>query len=214
MTSIDTLILDLSADLAPVKRRSLWRDSSLLLALGLAELVLVVGAGLMRPDMGRMIHTSFMAWKLGSLTLLAAVACTVALRSFAPPASSRRGLRLTMGLAGLAIVAGTAVASAVDRGRPLLDRLSPMHGIICAASIVLLALPMMAMLAVLMRRAAPVQPQQGAIAAGLAASSCGALLFSICCPMNDPLYIIVWYSVGMAATTAASRWLLPRRFRL
>jgi len=52
------------------------------------------------------------------------------------------------------------------------------------------------------------------LTAGLAASLCGALIFTACCPMNDPLYIVVWYSAGIGAVTAAARWLLPRRFRL
>jgi hypothetical protein len=72
----------------------------------------------------------------------------------------------------------------------------------------------MAMLALLMRRAAPAHPNASALASGLAASTCGALIFAFCCPMNDPLYIVVWYSAGCAAVTAMARWLLPRRFRL
>jgi hypothetical protein len=126
----------------------------------------------------------------------------------------RRGLRIAAGLAGLAMMGGLLLASSADRGRSLLDRLSPGQGLLCAVSIVVLSLPMMAMLAVLMRRAAPVHPGQSALAAGVAASTCGALVFTICCPMNDPLYIVTWYSAGVAVVTAVARWLMPRRFRL
>lgn len=214
MMSNDALILSLAADLAPVKRRSMLRDTLWLLALAAIELALILMAGVMRSDMGRMIITPYMIWKMGSLAILAGVSCTVAMRSFAPPASSGRGSIAVFGLAGLAVIGGLFVASPADSGRSLLDRLSPAHGLLCVVSIIVLALPLMSAVGVLMRRAAPVHPRRSALAAGLAASTCGALVFTACCPMNDPLYIIVWYSVGVAVVTVLSRWLLPRHFRL
>jgi len=214
MTSTEALIRNLTADLTPVRRRDVWREAGALLALGAVELALILAVQGMRPGMGRMILSPDVAWKIGSLALLAGVACTAAVRSFAPPARPRRGVELTLGLAGLAIIGGALVTPAAESGRSLLDRLSPAQGMICATSIVVLALPIMTLLAVLMRRAAPVHPKRSALATGLAASLCGALIFTACCPMNDPLYIIVWYSAGVAAVTAAARWLLPRRFRL
>jgi len=214
MTSTEALIRDLSADLPPVKRRDVRREAGALLALGATELALILMTHGMRPDMGRVIVSPFMAWKIGCLAVLAGVGCTAAIRSFAPMTRPRRGLALTLGLAGLAIVSGAFVTPAADSSRALIDRLAPGSGMVCALAIVVLALPIMALMAVLMRRAAPVQPKRSALTAGLAASLCGALIFTACCPMNDPLYIIVWYSAGVAAVTAAARWLLPRRFRL
>ncbi|MET0239478.1 MAG: DUF1109 domain-containing protein [Sphingobium sp.] len=214
MTSTDALILDLSADLAPVQRRSVLREAAVLVALAVVELILIVGAGAMRPDMGQVILSPFMLWKMGSLVLLAGVTCTIAVRSFAPPASSRRGLMLALALAILAIVGWVFVTLGADSGRSLLERLSPVHGMLCATAITVLAMPLMAALAILMRRAAPVRPRESALACGLAAATCGALIFTACCPMNDPLYIAVWYSLGVAAVAIMARWLLPRRFRL
>jgi hypothetical protein len=214
MTSTDALILDLSAGLAPVKRRSVSREAAVLVALAAAELALILGMGAMRPDMGRVILSPFMMWKMGNLALLAGVACTVAIRSFAPPASSQRGLMLVLGLAMLAVLGGIFVTSAADAGRPLIDRLMPVHGLVCATAIAVLATPIMTALAVLMRRAAPVRPRESGLACGLAAATCGALIFTACCPMNDPLYIAVWYSLGVAAVAITARWLLPRRFSL
>lgn len=186
----------------------------MLLALGVAELALITMFGVMRPDMGRVILSFYMVWKIGSLALLAGVSCAIAIRSFVPPASSRRGLMLSLGLAGFAMIGGAFVTPATDSSQPLLYRLSPVHGLLCAVSIIALALPLMALLAVQMRRAAPVYPERSALAAGLAASTCGALIFTACCPMNDPLYVIVWYSLAIAGVTSVARWLLPQRFRL
>lgn len=213
MTSTDALILGLSADLPPVRRRSVRREVGALVVLAASELALILMAGGMRPDMGGVILTPFMAWKIGGLALLAGVSCAVALRSYAPPAS-RRELVLAFALALLVMAAGVFVTNAAESGQPLIERLAPARGLRCAIAIVVLSLPLMSLLAVLMRRAAPVHPKRSALATGLAAATCGALVFTVCCPANDPLYIAVWYAVGIAAVAAAARWLLPRRFRL
>lgn len=214
MTSTDALILNLSEDLVPVKRRSVSREVAVLVAIAAAELMVIFAVGAMRPDMNRVILSPFMMWKMGSLALLAALTMAIAIRSFAPPASSRRGLMLLLGIALVVVLGGTLVTSAAESGRPFIDRLMPVHGLLCATAITVLATPIMAALAVLMRRAAPVRPKDSALACGLAAATCGALIFTACCPMNDPLYIAVWYPLGVAAVAMTARWLLPRRFRL
>jgi hypothetical protein len=210
----DALILDLSANLAPVRRRRPAREIALLLALGGAELALLLGLGAMRPDMARMIATPYMLWKLCGLALLAGVACMGAIRSFAPTVRPRAGLLATLGLAAALMIMGTFVTPGHYGGQPWLERLLPLQGMLCSLSIVVLSLPLMAMLAVLMRRGAPTHPQGSALASGLAASTLGAFIFAFCCRVNDPLYIAVWYSVACAAVTIIARWLLPRRFRL
>ena len=170
--------------------------------------------GAVRPDMGRVILSPFMAWKIGSLAVLAVASCVVAMRSFTPGTSSRRGLALLSILAALTLIGGAFVGNAADSSRPLVERLAPAHGILCVTSIVVLALPVVALFAALMRRGAPARPVRSAWVAGVAASTCGALIFTACCPVNDPLYIAVWYSVAIALVTVAARWLLPRRFQL
>jgi hypothetical protein len=212
--SNDALILDLSTNLAPVRRRSPLRESALLLAVGAAELALLLGLGLMRPDMGQIIGSAYMMWKLGSLAALSGVSCAIAVLSFSPVRPSRRRSAFAFALAIAAMIVGAFVSPGVASGGALLDRLSPIHGLLCAMSIVLLSLPMMAMLALLMRRGAPANPKGSALAAGFAAGTSGALVFAFCCPINDPLYVIVWYFAGCAAAAAAARWILPKGFRL
>lgn len=214
MTSTDALIHGLSASLAPVRRRSLRREAAALLALGGVELALVLVFGAMRPDMRQIILSPLMAWKIGSLALLSAASCACAIRSFAPASPLRYSLMLLPGLAAIALIGGAFVSDAADSSRTLMERLAPAHGLRCVAAIVLLGIPLMAMLTALMRRAAPVRPARSAWLAGVAASTSGAVIFTACCPMNDPLYIVVWYSAAIALLTAAARWLLPRRFRL
>ncbi len=212
--SNDRLILDISANLAPVRRRHMLREAGLVAALGVIELALFLGLGLMRPDMSHMGHSPFLMWRVGSLAILAALACTVAIRSFSPTARPRQGVLLACALAVVAGVGGMFVAPAGVSGQTVFERLDPAHGIACSAAIFMLSLPVVAMLGALMRRAAPTQPRLSAIASGIAAGSVGALVFAFCCPFNDPLYVVVWYSIGCAAVAGVARWCLPKGFRL
>lgn len=212
--SSESLIADLSSDLAPVQRRSMLREGGLVLSLVAVELVLFLGLGVMRPDMHHMSGSPFLMWRVGSLGILAVAACLLAIRSYSPTAQPRRGLMLAGALAVAAIAAGAFVAPEGVSGRTLLERIAPASGMLCAASIFVLSLPIVALLGTLMRRAAPTQPRLSALASGIAAGACGAFVFAFCCPFNDPLYVVVWYSVGCAGVAAAARWRLPRRFRL
>jgi hypothetical protein len=128
--SNEALISDLAAGLAPVRRRSIARETLMLLALGATELALVLGVGAMRHDMGMMIGSAYMLWRMGSLAVLAGISCAVALRSFAPPAAPRRGVAIVLALAGLAMIGGAFVDPAGGSGRSLLDRLAPADGLV------------------------------------------------------------------------------------
>ena len=212
--SNEALIFELSSELAPVRRRSMVREGALVLALCAVELALFLSMGVMRPDMSHMAGSPYLIWRVASLGLLAVAACVLAIRSFSPTARPRRGLMLACALAILAIVGGAFVIPEGLSDRRLLDRIDPASGMMCATSIFVLSLPIVALLGALMRRAAPTQPRLSALASGIAAGACGAFVFAFCCPFNDPLYVVVWYSVGCAEVAAAARWRLPRRFRL
>jgi hypothetical protein len=212
--SNESLIAELSSGLAPVQRRNMLREGGMVLALGALELALFLAFGVMRPDMQHMSGSPFLMWRVGSLGILAAAACVLAIRSYSPTAQPRRGVILVCALAVAAIAAGALVAPEDVSSRTLLERIAPASGMLCAASIFVLSLPIMALLGTLMQRAAPTQPRPSALASGIAAGTCGAFVFAFCCPFNDPLYVVVWYSVGCATVAAAARWRLPRRFRL
>jgi len=212
--SSESLIADLSSNLAPVQRRSMLREGGLVVALGAVELALVLAMGVMRPDMHHMAGSPYLIWRVGSLGILAVVASVLAIRSYSPTARPRYGLMLACAIAVAVIIGGAFVVPEGVVDHALLDRIAPASGIVCATSIFVLSLPVMALLGALMRRAAPTQPRLSALASGIAAGACGAFVFAFCCPFNDPLYVVVWYSVGCVAVAAVARWRLPRRFRL
>jgi hypothetical protein len=212
--SNEALILDLLSELAPVRRRSMVREGLLLLALCAAELALAPATGLMRADMHHMGWAPHLMWRVVSLGFLALATCVLAVRSFSPTARPRQGLMLACVFAVLAIVGGAFVTPAGMAELGLLARIDPISGVRCATSIFVLSLPILALLGALMRRAAPTQPRLSALASGIAAGTCAAFVFAFCCPFNDPLYVVVWYSVGCIAVAAVARWCLPQRFRL
>lgn len=212
--SSESLILQLSSNLTPVRRRRMLPEAAIITALGAIELTLFLGLGIMRPDIGEMASSPYLLWRLGSLAILTIVACTVAIRSYSPMARPRRGLTFAYALAGLAAIGGIFVAPADVSDLTLIERLDPARGILCAISIFALSLPVVAVLGVLMRNAAPTQPRRSALASGIAAGTMGALIFAFCCPINDPLYVVVWYALGCAAAASAARWRLAKRFSL
>lgn len=212
--SNDALILDLPSNLAPVQRRSMTREAALVFALCGVEFALVLAMGVMRPEMSHMAGSPYLMWRVGSIGLLAVAACGFAIRSFSPTTRPRRHLILTAALAMMAIAGGAFVAPSGATDQALIDRIDPASGIRCAAAIFVLSLPVMALLGALMRRAAPTQARLSALSSGIAAGACGAFVFAFCCPFNDPLYAVVWYSLGCAAVAGAARWCLPLRFRL
>ena len=101
----------LSADLTPVRRRSPARELSMIAGIGAIELGMVAGAGLMRPDMESMIGSPYMIWKLGTLAALAAAGSALAVRSFVPTISPRKGVSILAALALLAMAIGVASSS-------------------------------------------------------------------------------------------------------
>jgi len=212
--SNDALINELAANLAPVQRRSILRETGFIVALGVVELALFLGVGLMRPDMGQAIAFPYMWWKLGSLAVLVGLCCAIAIRSFSPTSSPRRGLIAAAATALAAALVGALIDPGAAAGATILERLSPVEGIVCAACIIVLSLPMLGMLAILMRRGAPTHAEASALAIGLTAGSWGAFVFAFCCRANDPLYVTTWYLLGGGVVAAIARAVLPRKFRL
>jgi hypothetical protein len=210
----ESLIDALTAQLVPVRPRRAAREYTLLGAVGALELALFLSVGVMRPDMGQAIGHPFMWWKLGSLGCLAALSVATAVRSFSPTVSPRRGLMIASALGALWIIAAGVIDSGSAVASTFTERISPVHGLLCASCIVVLSLPLLAALSILMRRAAPTHVEKSALAIGLAAGAWGAFVFAFCCPVNDPLYVAVWYSAACAVVMWVARLMLPRVFRL
>jgi hypothetical protein len=205
---IDPLIHRLTNELRPVRRRTAWGDAIALVVLCAIELGLFLG--MMRPDMPMAIHLPWFWWKLASLGLIAVVSGTVAIMSLDPVRSPRQGLRRIIALIAVCLAIGWILDASRDGLPTLLSRLDWPNGLQCLYKMVVLSAPAVIGLGLLMRRGAPTDRGGTALAAGLAAAAWGAFVFVFACPFDDPLYVMVWYSLGCGAVTLFARLTLPR----
>lgn len=205
----DRLIQDLVEDLRPVRPRSLLRDAVVLGVLCAAELAVFLAVGMARPDMPMAMEQPSFWWKLTSMGLIAMVGAAVALVSYDPTASPRRGLRWLVAIVVVALLGGWLV-DAFQQGVPaFLQRVNWRDGIQCVYKMVLLSLPAAGVLGYLMSRGAPTDARGSALSSGLAAAGWGAFVFVFACPFDDPLYVAIWYSVGCGLVTLTARVVLP-----
>ncbi len=209
----DRLIDRLVSDLKPVRPRRGGRDALIFAALCAVELGLFLTLGPMRPDMPAAMDMPSFWWKLGSLGLIAALGATVAILSFDPARSPRRGLRWVVGLFACCLAAGWLVDAARAGLPDLAARVNWHDGLQCVTKMVLLSIPAVVGLGLLMRRGAPTDRAGTAVAVGITAASWGAFVFVFACPYDDPLYIALWYTVGCGLVTLIARMLLPRLTR-
>jgi hypothetical protein len=209
----DPLIDRLTHDLKPVRRRTALADAGILAVLGGFELGLFLAMGFTRPDMPMAMHLASFWWKLVGLGLIALVSGTVAVVSFNPMRSARRGLRWTVALVAACLLTGWLLDASRDGLAMLLMRLDWQNGVGCFCKMVGLSLPAVVALGLLMHRGAPRDRDGTALAAGLAAAAWGAFVFVFDCPFDDPLYVAVWYSLACGAVTLFARLTLPRLTR-
>ena len=181
--------------------------------LGGVELGLLLGLGLMRPDMPMAMHLPSFWWKLVSLGLIALVSGAVAILSLDPIRSPRRGLRWVFALIALSLTTGWVIDAARDGYSVLLTRLDWRDGLQCLCKMVALSVPAVIALGLLMRRGAPTDQAGTALASGFAAATWGAFVFVFACPFDDPFYVFVWYSLGCGTVALFARIALPRLTR-
>ncbi|MBE7211702.1 MAG: DUF1109 family protein [Gluconacetobacter diazotrophicus] len=207
------LVERLATALRPVRRRTLGRDAALLAAIGATELLLFLLFGGMRPDMHRAMAEPTWWWKLGSMAAVALAGGASATVSLDPSRAPRFGARTVVALLLGCVALGWLLDSARFGIGPLLDRLDWRQGIGCVWKMAALSIPAVLGFGLLLRRGAPSDHTGTAWAAGIAAAAWGAFVFVFACPSDDPLYVAVWYAVGLGIVSAASRLVFGRLAR-
>jgi hypothetical protein len=209
----DSLINRLTEDLKPVRRRRLGVDVMVVLVICAVELALFFALGFARSDMPVMMKQPTFWWRLASLGLISLISGTLAILSFNPSYSPRRGIRWITLIIAICIVFGLCISAGPDGLDAIIRRLNWMDGVQCAGKMIALSLPPLMGFGILMRRGAPTDMRGTALLVGLAAAAWGAFVFVFACPFDDPLYIAVWYSVGCGIVTTLSRIVLPHLSR-
>ncbi len=114
-------------------------------------------------------------------------------------------------LAAMAVVAAVSVAAT-----PAGERLLAVRGHswdTCAVSVLGLSLPSLAGILLALRRLAPTRPRAAGLAAGLMAGALGALGYALACVETSPLFVAVWYTLGIGLTGLLGYLLGPRLLR-
>ncbi len=209
----EDLIASLSQDLRPVSRHALGeRLGQGVIAGGLITLVAVVFWLGIRPDlMPAMLGATF--WLKWTYTISLAICASAAAMRLARPDGTAGGwLRLmALPVLGLALIAGIELA--MTPSTQWLDMWLGNSWTICSRNVFLLALPIFAGLLWSYRRLAPTRLALAGTSAGMAAGAWGATLYCLHCPETSALFVLTWYSLGMAGAALLGRLLGPYLLR-
>jgi hypothetical protein len=82
-------------------------------------------------------------------------------------------------------------------------RLVGANGLVCLVSIPLFALPMLIAQILALRQGAPTRPALAGVVAGLFAGGVAAAIYAAHCTDDSPLFVALWYSLGIAIVAVA-----------
>jgi len=187
-------------------------------ALGQAVLVSVpIALGLflyalkVRPDIAAALQSVRFDFKLASMGLLALTGLWLANRLSRPGTPARPAvIALMLVLAALLVAVG--IEMMVIPSAYWMPRLVGTMSMTCLTTIPVMAAGPLAAMLFAMRQGAPTNTTAAGAAAGLVAGGIGAFFYAPACINDSPLYIAVWYLLGIAAVVVAGA--LAGRFAL
>ena len=211
MTS-EELIDQLAERLTPVPRHSLIQRLGLGVGLGLAAaLPGVLWLGL-RADLLLALGGLGFWIKAGYTVSLGAIAIRLTAeqaRPYAPRLRAQWWLALpVLVLAAIALTELAQTPAAQWRGLWLGESWKA-----CSTLILLLAVPVYAGLLWAFRRAAPARLRDAGAAAGFTAGAWAATIYGLHCPEASALFVLTWYTLGIAAAAALGAALGARLLR-
>jgi hypothetical protein len=177
--------------------------------LALAALALTLGF----QPLGRAVHASWFWMKFG-YSLAFALAGFLLLRRLARPGVMVGAAGLVVGAASLSAMCVMAAHASMRTGAD--QQLALWLGgtwKVCSLRIFALAVPAFAALIVGLRRLAPTRLRWTGAASGLLAGGVSATIYGLYCQESTAPFVIVWYSLGIAACTLVGALLGPRLLR-
>lgn len=191
----EQLVDMLARHAGPAPRWAVERRLALAIAVGaLASAAVAIAALGVNPGLSGMgVALAIKIAYVGGLLLGAA---WLADRASRPGVLFRRA---TWSLA-LVVAAMTAFALALLGLAPDGTRLDLLLGrswASCSGRVAILSIPALAVTLWAMRGLAPTRPRLAGFAAGTVAGSLGALGYALYCPELSPLFVLVWYSLGI-----------------
>lgn len=209
----DRLIDSLAADLAPASPRLVSRRIALAAAAGAAAALIgvLLWLGLRADLMIAMRGVTFWMKAVYAVVLgLAGFWC--AERLARPAGSARNGLLLAFVALGVLAVIGLATLMMAPQGERMALWLGQSWRR-CPFNILALSLPTLALALLAMRRFAPTRLGPAGAAAGLFAGGVAATVYGLHCGETAPIFVVTWYSLGIALSAALGALLGPLALR-
>lgn len=199
----DELINALAADNA-TKAAPIGRTLHIALAIGAAAAVaLFVNLLHMRSDFGHAITHDLRFMFKFVFTLGLAVAGALLVVRLSRPEGRPGALiwLLAMPLALLALAVGLEMI-VVPADHWIVSAMGSMPGA-CVKYIPMLAAAPLVVMLLALRQGAPSRPAAAGAAAGLVSAAIGAALYATFCVDDSPLFLAIWYMLGIGAVVAA-----------
>jgi len=177
---------------------------ALLIALALG--IMAAGAVFMltlgpRPDFMNAVQTWRFVFKFVVTLILSVSALLIALRIAYPIQASPKGDRILL-VAPLLLVAAIAIEMTSFPVQDWMPRMIGHNSRVCMSMIPVLSLAPLAALLWALRRGAPLHPLRAGAIAGLIAGGIGAAWYAAHCPDDSPLFVAIWYTIGISIVTA------------
>ena len=193
------LISALAADTAPVKSARVIGPlaGACLLGAFVTGVVLVTWLGL-RP-LGEAVQTSAFWMKAGYTSALALAGFLLAIRLARP--GGRPGRVLTIALLAVVAMVGLS-AIEMSRAQPGTMRSLWMGHTwsVCSLRILALSIPVYFGSILALRQLAPTRLAIAGAAAGLLAGGVGASVYGLYCAETSAMFVVIWYTLGIAAS--------------
>lgn len=208
----DDLIAHLSGSLEPVRGAQVARTLIIGLAAGAAgsALLMMATIGVRHDIVDAMGGEAF--WLKFLYTLVIAALGLKLVERIGRPGTDATWPALLLGVPVLVLMAMMAMQMmpANDAARHTL--IMGHSANVCSVLIAALALPLFAGLFWSLRQLAPTRLTQAGAAAGLLAGSTAATIYAFHCTESTATFIAIWYTAGIALTTALGaglgRWML------
>jgi len=198
----DDLIRALTSDLAPPGPSIEARFAVAFLPgvlLALALFAITLGP---RPDLMLVAGDVRFLFKFVVTLLLALCSAVLVWRLVRPGAPAQLQIA-ALAIVPLVLAAGVLMELIVLPAPLWGTRLIGSNGLVCLISIPLFALPMLIAEILALRQSAPTQPALAGVVAGLFAGGVAAAIYAAHCPDDSPLFVALWYSLGIAIVALA-----------
>ena len=207
----ESLIATLTADAAARPRRSLGRDWSLAIVGGaLAAVAMMTVTIHPRPDFALVDHDPRFLFKFVVSLALAVPAAWLVWRAARPQATPRLA---SLMIAPALLILACAVELYLMPSSTWLPRAIGSNAIYCATCVPIFSIAPMVGLFYALSRAAPANARLAGLVAGLCAGGIGAAAYAAHCTDDSPLFVAVWYSLGVAFMGVVGALLGPRFLR-